>query len=94
MSPNHQQQQPAALACLNSSATNDLTTTRERWFPKLEDVNRPTVETAAAAYYLNRKQQTLRCWSFLDTGPIRPLRVHGRLAWPVSEIKRLLEVAA
>ena len=29
-------------------------------FPPLESVTRPTVETAAAAYYLNRRPQTLR----------------------------------
>ena len=29
-------------------------------FPPLESVTRPTVDTAAAAYYLNRQQQTLR----------------------------------
>lgn len=62
-------------------------------FHPLEQVTRPTVETAAAAYYLNRKEQTLRGWACLENGPLRPLRVHGRLAWPVSEIKRVLGVA-
>lgn len=61
-------------------------------FPPLESVTRPTVDTAAAAYYLNRKQSTLRGWACLATGPLRPLRVHGRLAWPVRELKRVLEV--
>ena len=60
-------------------------------FPTLESVTRPTVPTAQAAYYLNRSQQTLRCWSLTGT-PVRPLRVNGRLAWPVAEIKRLLGV--
>ncbi len=32
-------------------------------FPPLEQVTRPAVETAAAAYYLNRQQQTLRGWA-------------------------------
>jgi hypothetical protein len=63
-------------------------------FPPLESINRPAVDTAAAAYYLNRKQQTLRGWACLDTGPLRPIRVHGRLAWPVAEIKRVLGVAS
>ena len=62
-------------------------------FPKLENVNRPTVETASAAFYLNRQQQTLRSWASADTGPLRPIRVNGRLAWPVSEIKRVMGVA-
>lgn len=64
-----------------------------RQFERLEVVTRPTVTTEEAAHYLNRKPQTLRVWACLENGPLRPLRVHGRLAWPVSEIKRLLEVA-
>lgn len=65
----------------------------EKKFPPLETVTRPAVDTAAAAYYLNRKQQTLRGWACLENGPLRPMRVHGRLAWPVSELKRVLGVA-
>jgi len=62
-------------------------------FPPLELVNRPTVDTAAASYYLNRRPQTLRCWSMREDGPLRPVRINGRLAWPVSELKRVLGVA-
>lgn len=61
-------------------------------YPPLETVTRPTVDTASAAYYLNRRPQTLRCWA-MNQHPIRPLRIYGRLAWPVAEIKRLLQVA-
>jgi len=63
-------------------------------FPPLEAVNRPAVDTAAAAHYLNRRPQTLRAWACLENGPIRPMRVHGRLAWPVAELRRVLGVAA
>lgn len=62
-------------------------------FPTLESVTRPTVDTAAAAYYLNRRPQTLRVWA-MNQHPIRCTRVHGRLAWPVAEIKRLLGLYA
>jgi hypothetical protein len=62
-------------------------------FPPLESVTRPTVETAAAAFYTNRQQQTLRAWACHEDGPIRPLRINGRLAWPVSELRRVLGVA-
>lgn len=62
-------------------------------FPPLESVVRRTVNTATAAYYLDRSPQTLRGWSCLDNGPIRPLRVNGRLAWPVAELRRVLKVA-
>lgn len=61
-------------------------------FPPLEYVTRPTVETAAAAFYLNRRQQTLRGWACLENGPIRPIRINGRLAWPVAELRRVLGV--
>jgi len=63
-------------------------------FPPLELVNRPTVPTEQAAHYLNRKPQTCRAWACLENGPIRPLRISGRLAWPVSELRRVLGVAA
>lgn len=62
-------------------------------FPPLERETRPTVSTEQAAYYLNRKPQTLRAWACLENGPIRPVRIYGRLAWPVAEIRKLTEGA-
>jgi hypothetical protein len=63
-------------------------------FPPLELENRPAVGTPQAAYYLGRQPQTLRAWACRDgSGPIRPKRVHGRLAWPLADIKKLLGVA-
>lgn len=62
-------------------------------FPPLQEITRPTVDTAAAAYYLNRKPQTLRGWACLENGPLRPLRVNGRLGWPVVGLKSLLGIA-
>lgn len=61
-------------------------------FVPLEQIDRPFVSTEVAAHYLNRRPQTLRVWSCRGTGPIRPVRVYGRLAWPLSEIRRLLGV--
>ena len=75
------------------SATTRRPATEPQQFPPLESVTRPTVDTAAAAYYLNRKPQTLRCHACHENGPIRPIRINGRLAWPVSELRRLLGVA-
>ena len=63
-------------------------------FPTLESVTRPTVNTAAAAYYLNRRPQTLRCWAVYQDGAVNPIRISGRLAWPVSELRRVLGVPA
>ena len=59
-------------------------------FPPLEQVTRPTVPTNQAAYYLNRQPQTLRAWACLENGALRPVRIHSRLAWKVSDIKSLL----
>ncbi len=59
-------------------------------FPPLEEVTRPALPTIEAAYYLSRKSQTLRSWACFENGPIRPVRINGRLAWPVKEIKKVL----
>lgn len=59
-------------------------------FPPLEQVNSPTVSTAQASFYMNRKPQTLRAWACLENGPLRPVRVNGRLAWSVAEIRRVM----
>lgn len=47
----------------------------------------PTDEAAAA---INRKPQTLRKWACLENGPIRPIRINGRLAWRVADLHSLL----
>lgn len=62
-------------------------------FPPLELVNRPHVNTEQAAHYMMRKPQTMRAWACLENGPLRPIHINGRLAWPVSELKRVLGVA-
>ena len=54
---------------------------------------RTALPTAEAAYHLNRAQQTLRLWSMREDGPLRPIRINGRLAWPVADLKRVLGVA-
>ena len=62
----------------------------EHNFPPFASITRPTVETAAAAFYMNRKSQTLRLWSCLKSGPIRPVNVNGRLAWRVEDIRKVM----
>lgn len=59
------------------------------FLPIAEDT-RSTVDTNTAAYHLNRQPQTLRGWACREDGPLRPLRVNGRLAWPMKDIKRLM----
>lgn len=58
-------------------------------YPPLATESRITVDTATAAFHLNRKPQTLRGWACHEDGPVRPVRINGRLAWPVSELIRL-----
>lgn len=67
--------------------------TEHQGFPPLDLETRPTVTTEQAAHYLNRRPQTLRIWACREDGPIRPIRVNGRLAWPVASIKSVLGVA-
>lgn len=59
-------------------------------FQPLELETRTAIPTADTAYHLNRKPQTLRLWACLENGPIRPIRINGRLAWHVADIKNLL----
>jgi hypothetical protein len=59
----------------------------------LETEARSALPTAEAAAHLNRAQQTLRLWAMREDGPLRPRRINGRLAWPVSELRRVLGVA-
>lgn len=61
--------------------------------PPLDTLTRPAVDTAAAAYYLNRAEQTLRGWACRSgSGPLRPMRINGRLAWPTAELRRVLGI--
>lgn len=60
-------------------------------FISLEKEIRSHVGTAAAAFYLNRKPQTLRTWACSESGLLRPTRINGRLSWNVKEIRALLE---
>jgi hypothetical protein len=60
-------------------------------YPSLDQETRSHVETACAAFHLTRKPQTMRSWACLENGPIRPIRVNRQLAWPVAELRRLLQ---
>jgi hypothetical protein len=76
----------------NAKAKTMHPQTLQQYTP-LELVNKPNVDTAHAAYLLSRQQQTLRGWACHEDGPIRPIRINGRLAWPVADLRRLLGVA-
>lgn len=51
---------------------------------------RSHVDTNTAAGLLGRTPQTLRKWACYENGPLRPVRVNGRLAWAVADIRRLI----
>lgn len=60
----------------------------------LESERRAALPTTEAAFHLSRAKQTLRLWAMREDGPIRPIRIHGRLAWKTDDIRALLGVAA
>ena len=62
-------------------------------YEPLERVTKPNVSTTKAAYYLDRKVDTLQKWARSGTGPIQPMRINNRLAWPVDQLKRVLGVS-
>jgi hypothetical protein len=58
----------------------------------LAQETRSALPTPEAAAQLNRAEQTLRLWAMRGDGPIQPLRIRGRLAWRVADLKKLLGV--
>ena len=46
--------------------------------------------TRDAALALGRSPQTLRKWACYECGPLRPVRINGRLGWRVADLLRVL----
>lgn len=67
-----------------------MPTATSQHFTPIEQETRSHVETACAAFHLMRKPQTMRAYACLESGPIRPIRINGRLAWSVAAIRELL----
>lgn len=80
----------ATIQQLTAPSATFATHWPEQPFPPLDQITRPSVPTDAAAYYLNRRPQTLRAWASQENGPLRPIRISGRLAWSVAGIRSLL----
>ena len=57
----------------------------------LAEEMRSAISSNEAAFHLGRSPQTLRKWACYEDGPLRPIRIHGRLAWPVAQIRELLK---
>ena len=55
---------------------------------------RPTVNTAAAAYYMHLRPQTMRAHAAYGTGALKPFVLGGRLHWSTEDIRRVLGVSA
>lgn len=64
-----------------------------RQHPPLEEIQKPLIDTRAAAYYLMAQEQTMRSWAARGVGPIRPVKIGGRLRWRTSEVKKLVGIA-
>lgn len=67
-----------------------MQTVANQYFTPLALETRMAIPTDAAAHHLNRQPQTLRSWASTEQGPLRPVRINGRLAWPVAAIRALL----
>lgn len=64
-------------------------------YAPLELVTKPNLTTAELAYYLDRAPQTLRGWAARSgTGPMKPRRIGGILAWSTAEAKALAGLTA
>jgi len=74
------------------TATHDTAQTAQQYTPLAQET-RANLPTPEAAFHLNRRPQTLRDWACKENGPLRPLRISGRLAWPTAELRRVLGVA-
>lgn len=59
-------------------------------YTPLSRERRSTISTREAAHHLNRAVSTLHGWA-REGGPVMPIRMGKRLAWPVSEIKRVVK---
>jgi hypothetical protein len=75
------------------AASHDHASAPPRWesgFCPLDAVVRPMLTTREAAFYLNRQPKTLIHWNHHDSGPLRPVKIRGRLAWPTELVRALV----
>lgn len=80
----------ATIQHLNQDVKTVPKEKQQKLYPPLESETRSVVPTDAAAFYLNRKPQTLRAWYCYGHILIRPIKINGRLAWPVADLRKLL----
>ena len=68
--------------------------TESELYPPLAQVTCPVLTTAEIAFYTKTQPQTWRAHSCKQTGPIKPLRVLGKLRWSTDAVRRLLGESA
>lgn len=63
-------------------------------FTPLEHETRTHVDTATMCWHMGFAQQTARLWACKQTYPggLVPIRINGRLRWPVAGIRKALGV--
>lgn len=63
-------------------------------FTPLDRETRTHVDTVTMCWHLGFAQQTARLWACKQTYPegLKPVRVNGRLKWPVAAIRKTLGV--
>lgn len=66
-----------------------------RRYTPLAHETRTHVDTATMCWHLGFAQQTARLWACKQTYPdgLQPIRINGRLKWPVAGIRKILGVA-
>ena len=69
-----------------------MSTSNQHQFIPLQADPRAALDTNEAARHLRREPQTLRSWACKGNGPIKPIRISGRLLWRTADIRRLLGV--
>lgn len=64
-------------------------------FTPLDRETRTHVDTETMCWHLGFATQTARLWACKETYPegLKPIRVNGRLKWPVAGIRKTLGVA-
>jgi S-adenosylmethionine:diacylglycerol 3-amino-3-carboxypropyl transferase len=81
---------PPQKAAIHAARLTEIEHVGHPQFTPLEQERRSAVTTAEAAFHLNRKPQTLLIWSCKELGPIRPIKVCGRLMWRTDDLRTLV----
>ncbi len=82
-----QQQRDQGLAAILPHPTEPV-------FTSLANETRTHVDTETMCWHLGFAPQTARLWACKETFPegLRPIRISGRLKWPVAGIRKTLGV--